>query len=147
MEDLTRELWESIVRAHSEMEKLFREMIESFSKYGVYFGVQEPPVDIEDRGDELVIYADLPGFSKDEIRIKVTEDSVEIRAEKSEERKAVEREKKYIVRQRIWEKFYKRIELPEKVRPELAKAKLENGVLELHLPKSEARREVEITVE
>ncbi|MCD6562334.1 MAG: Hsp20/alpha crystallin family protein [Thermoproteales archaeon] len=147
MEEVTQEILQSIANFQKEMEKTFREFWDKFSKYTVSLGMFEPLVDIEDRSDEVVIYMDLPGFSKNEIKIKVTEDSVEVRAEKSIERKNVEKERKYFTRQRFYEGFYKRILLPVKVRPEQARAKLENGVLEIHIPKSEAAREVEVNVE
>ncbi len=147
MEEVTQEILQSIANFQKEMEKTFREFWDRFSKYTVSLGMFEPLIDIEDRNDELVIYMDLPGFSKNEIKIKVTEDSVEVKAEKSVERKTTDKEKKYFTRQRVYEGFYKRILLPVKVRPEQARAKLENGVLEIHIPKSEAAKEVEVNVE
>ena len=93
MEEVTQEILQSIANFQKEMEKTFREFWDKFSKYTVSLGMFEPLVDIEDRSDEVVIYMDLPGFSKNEIKIKVTEDSVEVRAEKSIERKNVEKER------------------------------------------------------
>ncbi|RLE60652.1 MAG: hypothetical protein DRJ35_02645 [Thermoprotei archaeon] len=147
MEEGTQEILQSIARFQKEVERTFREFWDKFSKYTLSLGTFEPLIDIEDRNEELVIYVDLPGFSKNEIKIKVTEDSVEVKAEKSAERKTVEKERKYITRQRFYEGFYKRIVLPVKVRPEQARARLENGVLEIRIPKSEAAREVEVNVE
>ena len=149
LEDIVREVYRQMAQLQREVEQRFRDIWSRLSKLSVpvTLGFFEPAFDIEDAGEELVIYIDLPGFSRDEVRIRVTEDTVEIKAEKSEERKEVERGRKYIVRQRVYEGFYKRIHLPEKVRPEAAKAKLVNGVLEIRIPKSGAKREVEISVE
>ena len=66
-------------------------------------------------------------------------------AEKS--REGVEEGRRYILRQRLYSGFRKRIDLPVKVRPEMARAKLVNGVLEIHLPKSAEAKEIELTVE
>ncbi len=146
LETLVRRLMDSIADMQRQMERMFREVWKHIP--GEYTaGFYEPPADIEDREDEYVIYVDLPGFNKDEIKIKVTEDFVEILAERSEERKREIASRNYIVRERVYEGFRKRIELPGKIRPELAKARLNNGVLEIHLPKSGAVREIEVSIE
>lgn len=147
MGEAVGEILSNVAKFQREIESMFREFWSKFFKYQLPLRVGEPPADIEDRGGELVVYIDLPGFSKDEVKIKVTEDMLEVRAEKSEERKASERSRSYVVRERIYESFYKRISLPAKVRPEQAKARLENGVLEIRLPKSGAAREVEVSLE
>lgn len=147
MEEVAKEVFETFAKAQRNMEKMFREIWDKFSKYPVSPGIFEPPIDIEDRGDELVMYVDLPGFSKNEIRIKVTEDMVEVNAKKSSERVESEKSRRYFVHERVYEGFHKTVSLPVKVRPEQARAKLENGVLEVYLPKSEAAREIEVSVE
>lgn len=147
MEDTINEILSNVAKVQRELEGMFRDFWSRFFKYKPLLGYGEPPADVEDRENELVIYIDLPGFSKEEIKIKVTEDMLEVRAEKSEGRKLTEKSRNYVVRERIYESFYKRINLPIKVRPEQAKAKLDNGVLEVHLPKSEAAREIEVKLE
>ncbi len=148
LEDITKELLETIARIQREVDAMFKNFwTKYYEKFPVSFRTFEPLVDIEDKGDTIVIYADVPGFKRDEIKIKVTEDTVEINAEKSESHKQEEAGKKYFLRQRVYESFYRRINLPVKVRPEQARARLENGVLIVILPKSEAAREVEVHVE
>jgi len=150
IENLIKKVINTIADMQKQFEKTFKEVWKTLpreytSEYVV--GFHEPLVDIEDRGDEYVIYADVPGFSKDEIKIKVTEDFVEIMAERSEEKKKEIASRNYVIRERLYEGFRRRITLPEKIRPEMAKARLDNGVLEIHLPKSGAVREIEVHVE
>ncbi|MEM2591894.1 MAG: Hsp20/alpha crystallin family protein, partial [Thermofilaceae archaeon] len=114
------------------------------SAEGLKFGAWEPPVDVVDRGDELVVLVDAPGFSKEDIRVKVTETAVEVFAQRTTE---IPIEGRYIIRQRVRDSIYRKVELPVKVRPELAKAKLENGVLEVRIPKSEVAKEIQVLVE
>jgi len=109
--------------------------------------VYEPRVDIEDQGSYLVLYMDMPGFRKNEIKIIITEDFVEVKAEKGEERVREEESKRYLQRERVYKRAYKRVELPVKVRTDNARARLEDGVLIVYLPKSGERREVEVKVE
>lgn len=147
---MERDIIEEAVKAVAQMQK---ELERSFSnlwarlagREGVLrFEVWEPPADVVDKGEEIVIYVDLPGFAKDEVTIRVMEDSVEVQARKSAEQ-VVEGE--YVLRQRVRRELFKRIALPVKVRPESAKARLESGVLELKVPKGVTTREVQVTVE
>ncbi len=96
-----------------------------------------PYVDVEDMGKEFRVIADLPGFSKEEVNIEVSEDSILIHAKKTSTEE--EKNKNYIRRERASQTFYRRIELPEKVMADDAKASLNNGILEIMLPKKEPK--------
>jgi len=140
-----KKIFDSLTEMQRQIEKMFREFWKTAPKE-LRFGFYEPLVDIEDKGDEYVVYINVPGFSKDEVKVRVTEDFVEVFAEHSEERKKEIASKNYVMRERVYEGFKRRIELPAKVRPESASAYLKDGVLEIHLPKSEAAREIEISI-
>lgn len=107
-------------------------------------GIWEPPADVVEKDNEIIVYVDVPGFSKDDVKVRVTDDAVEVMAERKAEAAVGG---KYLLKQRVREALYKRIDLPVKVRPEQAKARMENGVLEIRVPKSEVVREVQIVVE
>lgn len=96
-----------------------------------------PSVDLEDRGKDYAVSVELPGFSKADVNIEVAEDAVKISAKKtaSEEEKT----KNYIRRERSAQTYYRRIQLPEKVVADNAKANLKDGVLEISLPKKEPK--------
>ena len=143
-EQAVQEVSNIIAQVHREVEKAFRELWARLSGGGLAPLAWEPPADAIEGKDEVIILVDVPGFTKDEIKVKVTESSVEISAQKGAPALPGGR---YILRQRTWASLYKRIDLPVKVRPELAKARLENGVLEVRVPKSELAREVQVTVE
>jgi HSP20 family protein len=103
-----------------------------------------PSVDLEDRGKDYSLTVDLPGFNKENIEIEVANDSVIIHAKKT----AAEEEKKrnYVRRERATQTYYRRIQLPEKVRSEDAKASLNNGILEVVLSKKEPKETKKLTV-
>jgi HSP20 family protein len=96
-----------------------------------------PSVDLEDRGKEFQLIVDLPGFSKDDVKIEVSDDSVTINAEKNITEK--EKKKNYVRQERVTQTFHRSIWLPENVNPNDTKASLTNGVLELTLPKKEPK--------
>ncbi len=102
-------------------------------------------VDISETGSEVIIRADLPGFKKEEIKLRATEDEVIIEGEKKEEK--VEEEENYFRKERRYGKVKRVIPLPVQVIPEKAKAKFRDGVLEIRIPKVEQEEEEEREIE
>lgn len=105
------------------------------------------PVDLEDAGDAYILRMDLPGFDPSEIRVRVSEDAVEVIAEVSEARRRELENRKYVIRERIVERVRRVIRLPHRVNPDGARARYSNGVLEVYLPKVSAVKRVELVVE
>lgn len=94
---------------------------------------REPFVDIFDSGDEFVITAELPGVRKEDIKVRVTDDTVYIEAQ-VRRKKELEREGAIKI-ERYYSGYRRVIRLPEEVIPEKTKAKYNNGVLEIRIPK------------
>jgi len=133
-----------ILELHREIEKAFRDLWSSLPSIELKDLSYDPPADVEDLGDKYTVKIDLPGFQKQEIKIKVGEDYIQVKAEKSEEIEEVG--KKYIMKQRVYKKAIKEIKLPEKIKPNPREiqVKYENGVLEITVPKAGFAKEVEI---
>ncbi len=91
-----------------------------------------PAVDVVERRGMLVVRADLPGLTKDDIHVEVREDALcisgERRYEHAETRKGLHHS------ERSYGSFYREIPLPEGSDPERAKASFRDGVLEVTLP-------------
>jgi len=85
-----------------------------------------------------VIRAEIPGVAKDNIKVNVTEDRVDISAEV--ERKKEEKEENYYCCERTYGAWQRSFSLPERVKSEQAKAKYKDGVLEITLPKTEEEK-------
>jgi HSP20 family protein len=109
------------------------------------FEARMPSVDLEDKGKEYRLTADLPGFSKEDVELDVTEDSVTISAKKTEAKE--EKDKNYIRKERRAQTFYRRVPLPEEVRSDDAKATLNNGILEITLPKKQPKETKKIKID
>ncbi len=103
-----------------------------------------PSVDIEDQGSNYRLTVDMPGFKKEDVQVEVTEDSITVNAKRTHAED--EQRKNYVRRERSAQTFYRRIPLPEKVRSDDAKASLNNGVLEVTLPKKEPKETKKLTV-
>lgn len=91
-----------------------------------------PDLEVFHRNYELVVRADLPGISKDDVRVDVTEDSLTIQGERKRERDE-DREGSYRS-ERSYGSFCEVIRLPEGTITEQAKATFRNGVLEITMP-------------
>jgi HSP20 family protein len=94
---------------------------------------RESDVDVQDRGDHFVVTAELPGFEKNDVEVKVGSDSLELKAEK-----------RFRASTDKWEQsshsyFHRYVGLPEQVLSEKVDGTMNNGVLELKLPKKEPK--------
>ncbi len=90
--------------------------------------VYEPTVDVYEKDDTIQVIVEIPGASKDSIRIKAKEDEIYLEAEGER-------------------KYAKRIKLPAKVDPKSAKAKFKNGILTIELKKIKKDEGVDVKVE
>lgn len=97
--------------------------------------VGTPTVDVVDKKGALVVRSGIPGARKKNIRISVEEDSISILGKV--EREKEEKKEDYYYSERAYSSWERSIPLPVKIKPDAAKAKYENGVLEVTLPKSE----------
>lgn len=93
-----------------------------------------PSVDIYEEGKELVIKADMPGVTKDDLKLEVTDNTLTISGEKKKEDK-IEREN-YFRYERSHGSFYRSFELPEGTDTDKVKAHFDNGVLEVRIPET-----------
>jgi HSP20 family protein len=101
-------------------------------------------VDLEDRGKDFLLTAELPGFKKEDVDVQISEDSVEIKAACKWKRD--DSTKSYVHRERGSRSFYRIIRLPEEVKADATEANLKDGVLEVILPKKAPKAKKKVTV-
>ena len=89
--------------------------------------------DLVDEGDKFVVTADMPRIKKEEINLDVGDDYIDISAEHKESEE--EKKKKYVRKEHSEISIHRRMSLPSKVKPADVKAKLNNGVLTIDIPK------------
>src|SRR5271157_3992346 len=95
--------------------------------------VREATVDLVDEGNKFVVHAEMPGVTKDNIDVALTNDGIEISAETDVETE--DTEKNFVVRERVYSHIYKQLSFPEEVIPEKAESTYRNGLLEVSIPK------------
>ena len=88
-----------------------------------------PHVDMFERDGKLVISADLPGMTKDDVKVDITENAILLEGERKYEHE--QREEGVYRSERGYGQFRRQIPLPEGVKSETAKANFKNGVLEV----------------
>ena len=90
--------------------------------------------DVIDEGKQFRVKMDVPGIKKNEIKLNVTENSLEVSAEHKEE--SEDKKKNYLKKERSQFSYYRTLPLSENVVASKVKAKLSEGVLDIILPKS-----------
>lgn len=124
-------------------ERFADEVNRMFDEYGLWRGGSRagsvaddmtwtPRIDVTQRNNELVVRADLPGMSRDDVKVDVTEDAITIQGERHREH---EEEKGGVYRsERSYGSFYRAIPLPDGAIADQAKASFKDGVLEITMP-------------
>ena len=100
------------------------------------FSGRWPKVDLIERDNEVVVKAELPGVTRENLDVTMTDHSVTLRATTSHEEK--EEKGQYYRREISHGEFERTIPLPDGVDADAAKATFKNGVLELVVPKAKA---------
>ena len=94
-----------------------------------------PLIDIQDRGDHLVIVAELPGIPKDRVKVDAMEDRLEISGENVLACELDVENYAYLCNERTQTNFHRVVPLPERVVPGKATARITDGVLVVSVPK------------
>ena len=128
----------------SEMNRLAREMDTLFGGFGGSSDLWTPPVDVEETPDHLILTAELPGLSHQDIDVELEDGVLTIQGEKKEEAK--EETTQGLLYERRWGSFTRRFTLPRAVDASNITANFENGILTVRVPKAEEAkgRKIEI---
>jgi HSP20 family protein len=105
-----------------------------------------PLVDITEDEKEFLIKAELPGLKKEEVKVSVDEGVMTISGERKLEKE--EKTKRYHRIERAYGKFERSFTLPEKADSTKVNAEFKDGVLQVHLPKTEkpASKALEVSI-
>ncbi len=103
-----------------------------------------PAVDIEDRENEVVVRAELPGLDKKDFDVEVEADRLILRGEKKASKER--REGNYYYSESNYGSFHRVVPLPAEVNRDKADASYKHGVLTVTLPKTEEAKGRRIAV-
>jgi len=91
-----------------------------------------PPMEMFEREGHLVVRADLPGLTKDDVHVEVTDEALTIEGERRSEHE--ERQGAFFHSERRYGTFHRHIPLPEGVNAHQVTASFKDGVLEVSMP-------------
>jgi len=126
--------WKSLDNAFENFRKEFEKSFSSFPSLPSMPKMTSLSCDVADEGDKYVIRAEMPGVKKDEIKLNVFDNSLEISAQHKEEEE--EKKKNYLRKERSEVSYYRTLPLPEKVVSDKTQAKLADGILNVTIPKA-----------
>ena len=140
--------WEpfrDLMAMQDRMTRLIDETLSRIWKEEVVRGVWSPPVDILERGDELVLKVDLPEVSQSEIDIRVEGSTLIIQGERRLIKDTPE--ENYIQIERPYGTFRRTFNIPRTIEQEEIKASYKDGVLRVVLPRKPEAQPKQIVVE
>ena len=123
----------------------FRE-VEDFERsffntpFSSFFGTQdlaEFKTDVSDEGDHYLLEADLPGFEKKDIQLEISGDTLTVRAQRHSKLEEKDKKDKLVRIERSYGSYSRQFDISG-VEAEQIKARYDNGVLKLTLPKKQA---------
>lgn len=126
-----------VKKMSEEMDQLFERFIgrpmSSRSGQGGTSGKWMPPVEVVQRDNQLIICADLPGITRQDVQIEINQDKLTIEGERRDDREQAEGQV-YRKSERSYGRFYRMIPLPPGTDPDSAQASMRDGVLEITIP-------------
>lgn len=108
-------------------------------------GMRVPKVDVIDREGEIAVKAELPGVSKDDLEVTLSDDMLTLRASTRSEFK--EEKGQYFHREMSRGEFSRTLRLPGAVDADKAKASFKDGILEVVIPKAAGSKRQSVKID
>ncbi len=96
-----------------------------------------PRIDVVEEEERIVLRADLPGMTPEDVTIEVEDGVLTVSGTRTEEKE--EKGKRFVRRERRSGSFSRSMTLPKGVDPRAIEASAEHGVLEVTIPVPERR--------
>ena len=122
-----------VARIEGEIQRLMNDVLSERREFPELQGGWIPLVDVYERDNDIIIEAEVPGLSAQEIVILLRVNRIEIKGVKKEA--SVAGRGRYLRLEREYGKFRRALPLPCSVAPDEAEAYLENGILTVRLKK------------
>ena len=128
-----------------EMDQLFDSFFygRPASRHGRHSELRDlwaPEIEVREEENQLRVSVDLPGISKENVKVDIHDGMLTIQGERREERSEGDEKQGYRRSERRYGSFYRNISLPEGTDAEHAQAQMKEGVLEITLPLTQRAR-------
>lgn len=101
-------------------------------------GVRVPAINAWRESNQIIIELEAPGFTAEEISVEVADDQLVIEGTRAADTEASQPERSYLRRERLQTGFHRTLPLPAEVDREKIGASLNNGVMRITMPLTEA---------
>ncbi len=141
-------LWDDMKRMREEMDSLFDNFF--YSEPQLLLGgpskgnsmitkerYRAPVFDISETDKDYKISLEIPGSKKEDIKVNITDNNLEIKAEHKKEEKKEDKEKGYYSYSKSYAGYYRSFALPRNIDANKISAEYKDGVLHLSIPKKE----------
>ena len=134
--------WNEMMSLRNSLERIFDDRF--LMDRAPAGGFWNPAVDVFETDEAVVINAELPGLSKENIEIDVKNRLLTVKGERSQETDT--REDRYYRKERSFGRFERTFSLLEGVEPDKITAEFKDGVLKIRIPRPEDKKPRQITV-
>ncbi len=145
MTRMTSDPWQLMKLWQDDLSHGTRNHLAQREESSVLGGDWTPAIDIKEEEDRYVLHADIPGVEPEKIELSMEDGMLSIKGEKRHE--VTENKEGFKRVERSYGSFYRRFSLPDNTDPELIKASGKDGVLEVIIPKVEAKRSKKIEIQ
>lgn len=139
--------WNALREIEDHFSRFFSEPFGTLSEWPNGSGGWIPAIDVSENENEYVIEADIPGVSKDEIKLEMIDNAVSIKGERKSEKTEEDKKRGYHRVERSYGSFQRSVQIPGGFKSDGVQAKFDNGVLRVTLPKPEESKPRTITVQ
>jgi len=127
-----------LVSMHDRINRLFEDAFKGFDQSTDSLASWYPSADIYETKDEYAFKLEVPGLSKDDVKIELNDNTLSISGEKKESNE-VKKENFHRI-ESYSGKFSRSFSLPRNIDTKKINANMKNGVLELRIPKAEEQK-------
>lgn len=134
-----------LVSVPQDVDRLFEEFFGSFPmELNGWSGIWSPTVDVSEDSDNIYFTIEIPGMSKEDLKVTMQDNLLTIRGEKKME---MERKEANLHRvERSYGSFVRSFSVPSGVVADRIKAQYQDGLLKITLPKAEQVKPKEIPI-
>ena len=140
-----------------ELLNLEREFNKLFNSFGKRLSIGEldsldeyenaiwmPLADIKEDKNNYFVMLDLPGISKDEVKVAYNNGQLSVSGERKQEKETMD--SKFQRVERVFGRYYRSFTLPQKVKEDKIEAEFKDGQLKITVPKAEEAKPKELEI-
>jgi len=128
----------NLLSLQDRMNRLFDETITRGDTETMKYGAWSPAVDIYETDTDIVLSAEIPGMDASDVDVEVNDNTLTLKGERKMEKDV--KEESYHRVERAYGSFVRSFTLPSTVDQEKISANYSKGVLEIKIPKTQARK-------